>query len=137
MNNLAEYIKNHADMSGNQIYNNIKGTNLGIRKKVFYEIYRDVRHIEKKPDTDRFIPKKYMDKKPVPTPSEPVPPAVPDHVIEKYEPFYDAVRMLVSRKGKPKNKNSLAFLMYQSNFRKRKYPTAKQVSLAWQFIKSN
>lgn len=61
---LRSFINENPKLSGNKIYEKIKGTDLAIRKKDFYKVYRQERKIRIKPKSEREsnIPKIYREK---------------------------------------------------------------------------
>lgn len=137
---VKDYIEENPNISGNQLLNDLKGTKYSIRKKDFYKIYRETKNIPSQSDTSKYIPKKYR-KKPVTSETT----ITEDEISTRYEfeqnykPFYEALRMLVTRKGFPQNKHELEYMMYRGGFRKQgmynKFPTQRQTTLAWNMLR--
>ena len=63
---VKEFIQNNPSLSGSEIIDQIKGTPLAIRRKIFYEILRDTRKLPEptKAKREKSIPIKYRPTKP-------------------------------------------------------------------------
>ena len=133
---LTKYINEHPDQKATVIYNHWKNKKHSIRKKEFLALYRSEKQIPVTRDPSKYIPKKYR-KKPVKREIE----VIEDfgEITTDYNPFYSAVKTMVTRKGRPRGRHDLEFMMYKSGFRKdgrfNKYPTGRQIQVAWDYLK--
>lgn len=137
---LITYISKHPNQSGSKIYERFKGTKYGMRKKEFYKVYRNTKGL-KKPSKEkrmRSVPKKYRvsvakrerERKKV---EEEKP-----ELKKEYSPFFKSIEYMVFNKmrRKPDNLRDMEYNLYRYGFNKGKYPSGKQVSLAWNYLKS-
>jgi hypothetical protein len=54
-----KYVREHPNLSGNEIISNLKGTDLSFGKKSSLQIIRDIRGERKKPNAWKYTPEKY------------------------------------------------------------------------------